>query len=291
MARILGFQYGEMRGKLGGNVFSRNKAGAYVRAKVTPVNPQTVIQQEARYRFGNMSILFQSLTTTQKGCWQIFASTHFNPLKGNNTGIYTAGNAFVALRQSAGQGNTMRSTPTGTAGATALTFAPTAYLEAVEPPDYAFGATLQDSAGIVREVSVTPLQLTNGGEISIGLTIPSGATDPTNTINQFIDAEGVAWGLSAYVSNPLKFEGSRPNTTLKANLWDTGVISSVEKGAGPNGFTVADDVTINIQSNVNAADQKNPLCAGDVVKVTIFARSEYGAQKLMNSSYLTVQAS
>ena len=288
MARLLGFTIGELRGKVGGNVYSRNKAGAYVRAKVTPVNPQTVIQQQARYRFGNMSILFQSLTPSQKGCWHNFATTHFNPLKGSNTGIYSGGNAFVALRQSAGQGNQMRLAPTGTAGATALTFTTSPYLEAIEPPDFPFSAILRDSNGTNREVLVQPLSLNSGGEMSIGLSIPSGATDPTATINSFIDAEGVKWGLSAYVSNPLKFEGSRPNTTLKANLWDTGIITTIEKGMGPNGFALTDDVTITIDTTVDPENQKNPLCVGDVVKVSLFGRSEYGAQKLMNTSYITV---
>lgn len=290
MARILGFTYGELRGKIGGTVYSRNKSGAYARAKVTPVNPQTVIQQEARYRFGNMSILFQSLSEAQKGCWQNFASTHFNPLKGNNTGIYSGGNAFVGLRQSAGQGNAKRVDPTGTAGATALTFETSAYEETFEPPQYAFGATLQDSLGGIREVSVAPLQLTNAGELAINLSIPSGATNPTATINQFIDQEGQPWGLSAYVSNPLKFEGAKPNTKLKANNWDTGIISGIEKGAGPNGFTVADDVTIVMSTNVDSESQKNPLCVGDVIMVTIFGRSNLGAQKLMYSDYITVSA-
>jgi hypothetical protein len=43
------------RGKLGGHVLSKNRAGAYARTKVTPVNPQTSYQTGARALFGAIS--------------------------------------------------------------------------------------------------------------------------------------------------------------------------------------------------------------------------------------------
>lgn len=289
MARILSSLIGDLRGSIGGQTYSRNKAGAFIRQRVKPVNPQTVIQQQARFRFGNMSILYQSLSPEVKGCWQNFASTHFNPLKGNNTGIYSGGNAFVGLRQSAGQGNQMRVNPLGTQDGDPVAFTTGAYLETTEPPAKAFGATIQDSGGIIREVQVIPLSLNSSGALDIELSIPTGSTSPTNTIDQFTDAEGVKWGLSAYVSNPLKFEGAKPNTMLKANLWDTGLINGIILDGGSTGFTVDEPVIMQLSSPVDAEDQKNPLCVGDVVRVTVFGRSEYGAQKLINSRYITVQ--
>ena len=33
----------DMRNKLNGSVFSRNRGGAYIRTKVTPINPQTSV--------------------------------------------------------------------------------------------------------------------------------------------------------------------------------------------------------------------------------------------------------
>lgn len=43
------------RGKLGGQVASKNRAGAYVRTKVTPVNPRTTQQQAIRTLFGSIA--------------------------------------------------------------------------------------------------------------------------------------------------------------------------------------------------------------------------------------------
>lgn len=57
------------RGKLGGQVASKNRAGAYVRTKVTPVNPRTVEQQSIRSLFGSIASAWRSLTQAQINGW------------------------------------------------------------------------------------------------------------------------------------------------------------------------------------------------------------------------------
>lgn len=71
MARVLfsGVAGVDLRGKLNGSVFSKNKGGAYVRTKVTPVNPQTTSQQNARNRLSTNSQAWRDLTETQRQSW------------------------------------------------------------------------------------------------------------------------------------------------------------------------------------------------------------------------------
>lgn len=71
MARVLfsGVAGVDMRGKLNGSVFSKNKGGAYVRTKVTPVNPQTTSQQNARNRLATNSQGWRDLTEAQRQGW------------------------------------------------------------------------------------------------------------------------------------------------------------------------------------------------------------------------------
>lgn len=57
------------RGKLGGQVASKNRAGAYVRTKVTPVNPRTTKQQAIRTLFGSIASAWRSLTQAQVNSW------------------------------------------------------------------------------------------------------------------------------------------------------------------------------------------------------------------------------
>ncbi len=57
------------RGKIGGHVASKNRAGAYLRTKVTPSNPNTVAQAQARGILASLSQTWQTLTDSQRSGW------------------------------------------------------------------------------------------------------------------------------------------------------------------------------------------------------------------------------
>lgn len=59
----------DMRNKLNGSVFARNRGGAYVRTKVTPLNPQSVRQVAARNLLTSLAQGFRSLSQTQITAW------------------------------------------------------------------------------------------------------------------------------------------------------------------------------------------------------------------------------
>ena len=63
----------EGRGKLGGHVASKNKSGAIMRTKVTPVNPQTSAQASARSRLGGNSQAWSALSEEQRRSWNALA--------------------------------------------------------------------------------------------------------------------------------------------------------------------------------------------------------------------------
>lgn len=59
----------DIRNKLNGTVFAKNRYGLYGRTKVTPVNPQTTRQQANRAVFGNQSTAWRGLTQDQRNTW------------------------------------------------------------------------------------------------------------------------------------------------------------------------------------------------------------------------------
>ena len=63
----------EGRGKLGGHVASKNKSGAILRTKVTPVNPQSSAQASARSRLGGNSQAWSALSEDQRRGWNVLA--------------------------------------------------------------------------------------------------------------------------------------------------------------------------------------------------------------------------
>ena len=60
----------EARGSVAGACFSRNSSGAYVRARVTPVNPNTIAQSKVRQKFSLLSNKWKALSVAQRDSWQ-----------------------------------------------------------------------------------------------------------------------------------------------------------------------------------------------------------------------------
>jgi hypothetical protein len=76
---LLGNAVQDMRGKLNGTVYSRNKGGAYARTKVSPIQPRTPSQIAVRANFStNAKAWSGTLTADQRGAWALFAAA--NPL-------------------------------------------------------------------------------------------------------------------------------------------------------------------------------------------------------------------
>jgi hypothetical protein len=62
------------RGKIGGHVASKNRAGAYLRSKVTPVNPRSTSQLGARQRLATLAIAWRGITAAQRVAWNAAVS-------------------------------------------------------------------------------------------------------------------------------------------------------------------------------------------------------------------------
>lgn len=91
------------RGKVGGHVLSKNRGGAYMRTKVTPINPQTSFQTEARQRLTTFSQGWRALTEDERAAWntsvQNFTSTDvFGDIKKpSGINLYVRLNANIEL--------------------------------------------------------------------------------------------------------------------------------------------------------------------------------------------------
>ena len=98
------------RGKIGGHVASKNRGGAYLRTKVTPVNGQTTAQTSIRNRFTNLSQGWRGLTADERNAWNaavadyartdIFGDLHqptgFNLYQRLNNNLVTIGEASIS---------------------------------------------------------------------------------------------------------------------------------------------------------------------------------------------------
>jgi hypothetical protein len=98
------------RNKIGGHVASKNRAGSYLRTKVTPTNPKTAAQTAVRNRLAGISSGWRGLTAAQRTAWNAavedFAKTDIfgdliKPTGANlyqrlNNNLVTCGEAQIA---------------------------------------------------------------------------------------------------------------------------------------------------------------------------------------------------
>ena len=71
----LGGGVADMRGSIGGTVFSRGPAGAYARQRVKPINPATHLQAAVRARVSYLATAWsKTLIDTERTGWKAFAA-------------------------------------------------------------------------------------------------------------------------------------------------------------------------------------------------------------------------
>lgn len=64
----------EIVGSVGGNTFARGPHGPYVRARVTPVNPNSTEQQVVRGLFSTAASAWATISQANRDAWELYAS-------------------------------------------------------------------------------------------------------------------------------------------------------------------------------------------------------------------------
>ena len=129
------------RGKIGGHVMTKNRQGAAMRTKVTPVNRQSNDQQEAKSRFSILSTAWRGLTPAERSSWDSAAPDYkksnifgdsYSPTGKNlfmivNQGLILAGDTVVDTPPANIPADALSalSVASNTTAAQTLTFAPT----------------------------------------------------------------------------------------------------------------------------------------------------------------------
>lgn len=89
----------DARGSVAGNTYSRNKAGAYIRNRTKPVNPDTTLQQNVRNMFSSISSGWRSLTDEQRASWNLAGSGFEQLNKLGDTYVPSGFQLYMLLNQ------------------------------------------------------------------------------------------------------------------------------------------------------------------------------------------------
>lgn len=157
----------EARGKIGGTVFSRNTFGAYIRARVTPVNPATTAQALVRTQLTSLAQSWRGLTQAQRDAWNqgVVTFTHTD-IFGDNVPL-TGFNLFMQLNRN-------------------LLAAGQATIDDIPVPSAVFNFT---SASLSADTTGGNLNLTFAPAIPAGTTMLIKAAAPLSAGKQFVKSE------------------------------------------------------------------------------------------------------
>lgn len=277
MALILGGgAFGEMRGKLGGMVFARNKGGAYARSYVKPVDPATIAQINARSKFGSASSTYHALSDGNKVLWNEFASSIFNPKTGK-LGVSSGFNAYVSLLNVVNNAKIF-DTYTVTAAAPLVTMEIPFSISDV-PPSFALESNFKVTSGgpgsipfsleTVSDISFTPTadNVTFIGSFNIDT---SGFIGGGTTSNAIQDAKDNRFGFKVYMSNPVS---QRAMFIQNPYLIDLGCVPAL---ALTTPASLADGISVNFQSVLPAGNYQSLPMENQFVQITIFQVSSRG---------------
>jgi len=112
---------GQISGRVGGNIFSHNKGGPYIRSGSIPTNPSTSYQQNIRANLANRSQEWAGLTSGQQLAWTLWAAE--NPVRNRlGSAVQLSGQqAYIQINHRLSQaGDTLITVPPVVAAPTPL---------------------------------------------------------------------------------------------------------------------------------------------------------------------------
>jgi hypothetical protein len=281
MAQLNGQMFGDMKGKLGGMVFTRNKAGKVVRALVKPTDAKTPQQQSVRARFSNAAASYHSLTAAQLSGWGQFASTNFVPKKSKSTVSFSGYQAFTSCNQllacsKAATGTFAITTPPAT-----TTWSATV-AQNMTAPTAGFNSSISksDASAIIQSLSsVAYVAATRVLTITLNFSQTTGATAPT-----FIPVGGGGHsGYAVYFSIPLGFSAVTSHNPEAYLLVASGSPSVTAGWTAVTSMIMTATVSSSYLSGLKAS-----FAAGQRVIATAYAINELGQCSKLGAQIITI---
>jgi len=286
MGRILGNPYGEIRGKVGGSVFSRNKGGAIMRVYAKPTNANSQSQRNQRNNFRSMSGTWNALTAVQRQMWESFAKNGFNPLLKTNTGNISGVNAMKANKTTCA-GTAIRTATfafkkDGGGSALAHTSAPVAF--SPDAPVLSVRPNQYDSAGVSYPFGLSGLVVQASGPCEVNIDF-IGVPGAGITGNDFEDENQIKYGFAFYLSDSVKALGSKPKSIMNFCIGSTGIITWTAGGIATGKSVEIKWDAINLIPNFISYPQVGSNCL-----LTVVVIGENGTQSIACSEYVTITA-
>lgn len=289
MAIIYGNPLGEIRGKLGGTIYSRNRFGAVARSYKKPIQPNSNAQIQQRARLGNMSALFKNLTELQRRQWEEWARTKYIPRHKINNGQYGAHSAFVGVNSLIQQMNSNIRPISATADGTPIV--PGNIIQ-TSLPNPLYNIPLEQVSNQYEAALIpnTTISTINFDLISIndkfGFIFEARPTDQAKLVFQSSNARFLGssyFNFFLMISDGTIRIDSRPKNIEMFLGGSTGNLELIPPYAG------MDTLTITMGDNLNMLNYTNSPTTGQYVRCSLYAFNEYGTYVRLTRKTLQVQ--
>lgn len=282
MAQMQGGLVGELSKKVGGFIYSRNASGAYVKAMKKPTNPKSAAQIRARTVFRNAGKGFATLTADQQSQWQNFCLKIYNPFKNKNHGQYTASQAYTALKAAMQNQNELIATTTisafgGVTHFSGLTF--DMMTQNQDAPLSSVSPEIVDTTGIAASMELIGAYIDSSKICTVDIRF-RGLQGPGLGQGDFIDLNGIKYGFSAYLSDPVKFQNARVRNQFHACMAFSGLVTF-----GTDDLTGYTGVRITFDTAVALARYKALPQNGQWFQITLGIIGFNGTQTQLGSSF------
>ena len=279
--------WGELSGKLGGNIFARNGHGSYVRQFTQPMNPNTLAQQTARNTFTQAANLFSTLESFDKTRWNEYAKTQYKPRKLSRTGKNSGYDAFMSLQQ--------------VKRMMQINGSPVTYLFDTLPHEQELSGCIinvnniippkksksvvfkaQNNAEFTSQISLIRMSYTGALEV----VFENSGNDGPVIIEENVDVNDNANGYIVYCSESHRNSGGFYKTPLsKAIMYASPWITL--SGLYPP--TPANTVSVSQSSLFRRSDYKEFPQVGDFVLITVYSVDCQGQMEQMGSKEIQVE--
>lgn len=285
MAILVGNPFGEMRGKLGGMVFTAVRGRKVVRAYSIPVQPNTDAQLTARASFGAASQSYHGLSDLLKANWSSYAAERFNAKDSYNQGQYSGANAFVSLRNAVNMSARLPLTMNyeNDAGV-ALDGSAVPFAFDSTPPGDQLAANVKGLiVGEDYPISVDTIVLMADGTFDVRVNF-DGA--PVGGVGQddLVDQSGNVFGFAVYVSNVINQDHNYVSNSAMQCL---GIMPSITGGTTvklgtETGVHIVNSVALDLSKYKSFGQE------GDQVEVKVYQVSKKGMYSCNGAKRITI---
>lgn len=274
----------QIKNSIGGVTYFKNASGQVIRQRVTPVNPKTPGQMQARSLFTSAANAWAGLTNVERNTWTSYASTIFQPKKAKNNATYTGYMAFLATRMTINNALAHQRTYDVEIGGTpvALPVDHPVLLGNTAPTKKVIADFGEDVPGVKYPWFVEDIVVTDTGDWSVDLTALTGGVDIVAN-SGFLSSAGMRYGFQLQISRAIS---GGAIYVPGQNMMSLGGLPSKEWTA--QGVTAGSVVNLSTTDTFNIAKYKNFPSKFSEIEATLWCVGHNGQNVKIGSKRIVV---